>query len=40
MENWRLEQTIRNATYTYKKSYEAYRNSELYRKDINYYYNE
>lgn len=29
--------TIRVASYTYKKSYEDYRNSSQYKKDLNYY---
>jgi hypothetical protein len=29
--------TIRAASYTYKKSYEDYRNSSQYKKDLDYY---
>lgn len=28
---------IRVASYTYKKSYEKYRNSSQYKKDLDYY---
>ena len=29
--------TIQAASYTYKESYEKYRNSSQYKKDLNYY---
>lgn len=37
MEYNRISGTIRNAEYTDKDAYEAYRNSKIYIEDINYY---